>query len=128
MSRSIAILVLLLAPLLAPAQPQPTPTPTPTHPLPPGAAVASAHQLATDAGIEMLRHGGNAFDAAVAVSSVLSVVEPISSGLGGGGFFLLHDARSGRETDHYLLLRERTTQALADLEQVIARIDGGVAG
>ncbi|WP_267120508.1 gamma-glutamyltransferase, partial [Xanthomonas sacchari] len=44
-----------------------------------------------------LREGGNAFDAAVAVSSTLSVVEPISSGLGGGGFFLLHDARTGKD-------------------------------
>ena len=66
-----------------------------THP--PGAAIASAHRLATEAGIETLRAGGNAFDAAVAVSAVLSVVEPISSGLGGGGFFLLHDARTGRD-------------------------------
>lgn len=67
----------------------------PAHP--PGAAIASAHQLATDAGMETLRQGGNAFDAAVTVSSVLSVVEPISSGLGGGGFFLLHDAKTGRD-------------------------------
>ncbi|MBW8849427.1 MAG: gamma-glutamyltransferase [Xanthomonadales bacterium] len=67
----------------------------PAHP--PGAAIASAHALATEAGMETLRRGGNAFDAAVTVSSVLSVVEPISSGLGGGGFFLLHDAKSGRD-------------------------------
>ncbi|MFZ2754492.1 MAG: gamma-glutamyltransferase [Lysobacteraceae bacterium] len=64
---------------------------------PPGAAIASAHALASQAGIDMLRQGGNAFDAAVAVSSVLSVVEPISSGLGGGGFFLLHDAKTGKD-------------------------------
>ncbi|WP_343226339.1 gamma-glutamyltransferase [Marilutibacter chinensis] len=64
---------------------------------PPGTAIASAHALATDAGLEIIAAGGNAFDAAVAVSATLSVVEPISSGLGGGGFFLLHDARSGRD-------------------------------
>ena len=64
---------------------------------PPGAAIASAHHLATDAGHEVLAKGGNAFDAAIAVSSTLSVVEPISSGLGGGGFFLLHDATDDRD-------------------------------
>ena len=65
---------------------------------PNGAVIASGHHLATEAGHEILAAGGNAFDAAVAVSATLSVVEPISSGLGGGGFFLLHDAKTGKQT------------------------------
>ena len=100
----VALRVLLSAGLLSLATLTATPTvqaaqrtakATSAHP--PAAAVASAHALATDAGLEMIRQGGNAFDAAVAVSAVLSVVEPISSGIGGGGFFLLHDAKTGKD-------------------------------
>ena len=67
-------------------------------PKPPQAAVASAHPLATRAGMEILAEGGNAFDAAVAVSAALSVVEPYSSGIGGGGLWLLHRNSDGFDT------------------------------
>ncbi|UKE42306.1 gamma-glutamyltransferase [Xanthomonas translucens pv. secalis] len=94
--RTLVRRVLLLALVLTPPAWAEAPSATvAAHP--PGAAVASGHRLATDAGLQILREGGNAFDAAVAVSSTLAVVEPISSGLGGGGFFLLHDARTGKD-------------------------------
>ena len=60
-------------------------------------ALATAHSLATQAGVDVLENGGNAFDAAVAISAALAVVEPYGSGIGGGGFWLLHEAKTNTD-------------------------------
>jgi gamma-glutamyltranspeptidase/glutathione hydrolase len=57
--------------------------------------VVAANPLAVDAGLEILRKGGTAVDAAVAVQAMLGLVEPQSSGIGGGAFLMYYDARSG---------------------------------
>ncbi|MCW8925900.1 MAG: gamma-glutamyltransferase [Xanthomonadales bacterium] len=62
------------------------------------AAIATAHYMATEAGHETFAMGGNAFDAAVAISAVLAVLEQTSCGIGGGGFYLIHRAEDGFET------------------------------
>lgn len=92
-------------------------------PLPPEAAIASAHPLATEVGYKILQQGGNAFDAAVAVSAALAVVEPYSSGLGGGGFYLLHRASDGKNI--FLDARE-TAPAAASRDMYLNVADGEV--
>ena len=85
-----------------------------------GAAIASAHPLATDAGYRILREGGNAFDAAVAVGAALAVVEPYSSGLGGGGFWLLHRAAD----KHEVMIDARETAPAAVTASMFLGADG----
>jgi len=89
---------------------------------PPAAAIASAHPLATRAGLELLAAGGNAFDAAVAVSAALAVVEPYSSGIGGGGFWLLHRGRDGFE----VVIDGRERAPLAAARDMYLDADGNV--
>ena len=109
--------------------------------LPQHAVVASANAQATDAGLEVLHAGGNAFDAAVAVSATLGLVEPESSGLGGGAFMLLHVAKDGRDVfvdarekaplaatrDMYLDAKGEVTRGSLDGAKA-AGIPGTVAG
>jgi len=86
--------------------------------------VVSAHPLASQAGIDILQSGGNAFDAAAAVALTIGVVEPMGSGIGGGGFFLLYIAKEKR----YVMLDAREMSPLlaghGEVYQQQSSIDG----
>lgn len=93
-------LVLALAACATTAVEAPAPSGSPS---PPAAAqgqvmVAAANPLAVEAGLNVLRKGGSAVDAAVAVQAVLGLVEPQSSGLGGGAFMTYYDAKTHKVT------------------------------
>jgi len=74
----------------------------------PKGAVVTSNALATKAGEKILAEGGNAYDAATTISAMLSVVEPFASGLGGGAFWLIYDAKSKK----YTMLDARETAPL----------------
>ena len=59
------------------------------------AVVVAANPLAVDAGLEILKKGGKAIDAAVAIQAMLGLVEPQSSGVGGGAFLMYYEANTG---------------------------------
>lgn len=86
------------------------------------AAIASAHNLATDAGLETIARGGNAFDAAIAVAATLAVVEPESSGIGGGSLMLLHRASDGKDS----MLDARETAPAASSTALYLDAKGGL--
>ncbi|CAI9416392.1 gamma-glutamyltransferase [Nocardioides sp. T2.26MG-1] len=80
----------------APAHAGPQPTPKRPTAVGYGGAVTSVDADASRVGLRVLRSGGNAVDAAVATAAALGVTEPFSAGIGGGGYFVYYDARTGR--------------------------------
>ena len=105
----VAALMVLVAAFPARAQVQEPPkTPTADGT---GGSAATVDPLATQTAIDVLRSGGNAVDAAVAAAGVLGVTEPFSSGIGGGGFMVIYDAR--RHKVDTIDSREAAPQALA---------------
>ena len=81
------------SPATAVGEPQPPKTPTSVGY---GGAVTSVDPYASKVGLDVLKRGGNAADAAVAMASALGVTEPYSAGVGGGGYFVYYDATSGK--------------------------------
>ena len=96
--RTPRLLLCLVLTLALPASAIPRTAPGFVQPFAKEQMVAAANPLAADAGLEMLRAGGSAVDAAIAVQLVLGLVEPESSGIGGGAFMLLFDPKTKTTT------------------------------
>jgi gamma-glutamyltranspeptidase / glutathione hydrolase len=115
--RTTALSVLMVATLAgalvnaSPAQAVPPVTKAPVA-VGRGGAASTVDLDATRVAIDVLRHGGNAVDAAVAAAATLGVTEPFSSGLGGGGFFVFYDA--GTKTVHTIDGREAAPAAMQE--------------
>ena len=91
-------------------------------------AVAADHPIASLAGYEMLEHGGNAVDAAVAASFTLSVVRPYSCGIGGGGFMVIHDpATPANDDPKSVVLNYRETSPAAVGPEYYVKLDDPIA-
>ena len=118
----IAVAILLLATALRPYAPDGGTAFSPPQPVGSGTGLVSAsHPLAAEAGAEILRRGGNAIDAAVAVQLALNVVEPQFSGIGGGGFMLIHPGKPGGQT---VILDGRETAPAAATPDQFLGVDG----
>ncbi|TYB39826.1 gamma-glutamyltransferase [Micromonospora sp. AP08] len=89
-------LTTLMAANTVPAQAKPAAPPKEPVAVGYGGAVSTVDATATAVGLQVLRRGGNAVDAAVAAAATLGVTEPFSAGIGGGGFFVYYDAKSRR--------------------------------
>jgi len=115
-----AAAVLALSLGVAPASAHPRPPAKASVAVGSGGAVATVDADATRVGLDVLRRGGNAVDAAVAAAATLGVTEPFSSGIGGGGFFVYYDAATGEV--HTIDGRETAPAAM----QSDAFVEGGV--
>src|SRR5581483_11613269 len=142
LTATLGVAVTIVAAGSAAAIPAPAAAPPPQQAVAvgTGGGVASDNVQATQAGTEVLRHGGNAVDAAVAVAATLGVTDPFVAGIGGGGYLVYYDARThrvytidGRETapaadTPNLFIDPSTGQPLAFPTAVTSGLSVGVPG